>query len=179
MTRWLRFLITFLKSLAGPKLDLNSEQRLQFRVWLNDTELKYVNNSAVLIYAGFGRIDYMVRTGLLRMCLKEKVFAALATTHVIFRRSLKRFQKLELRSKLIYWDNNHVWIEQNIFCKIKGDWKLSNTVIVKSVFKKGRHTIPIHELLNHAGFSLDAREKPSFIQDLERAEQSSWPKAPN
>jgi acyl-CoA thioesterase FadM len=125
------------------------------------------------MYTELGRIDFLVRTGLLKWCLKNNVFAAFATAHISFRRSLRRFQKLELRSKLIYWDKEWIWIEQKIYCKIKGEVKLSSSLIVKAKFKKGKETVPFEEIIKNAGFQIEHKPKPNFILDLEVAEANS------
>jgi acyl-CoA thioesterase FadM len=171
MTRWIRFLLTMARAFFSPKIDPMKESRLKFRAWFTDADLSVVNNASILSYTEVGRIDFLVRSGLMSLCLKEKIYTAVATTHLNFRRPLRRFSLLELCSRIIYWDSKWIWIEQKIYFQAKGERKLAASVVVKVTFKKGKNFIPFDELLRQVGINIESLTKPVLVQKLEETDE--------
>ena len=66
MTRWLRFLLTMLRSITKPRLRVDQESSLDLRVWPTDADLSLMNHAGYLTVMEQGRVDLMVRTGFLR-----------------------------------------------------------------------------------------------------------------
>ncbi|MCG8419210.1 MAG: SDR family NAD(P)-dependent oxidoreductase [Proteobacteria bacterium] len=66
-----------------------------------------MNNGRYLMMMDLGRLDYLVRVGLLRRAMTERWLVPVGSAHVEFKHSLRLFQKYTLHTKLIYWD--HAW----------------------------------------------------------------------
>lgn len=170
MTRWLRFVITgvfaFFRSKAVPP----EEIRYTFWTWFQDADVHIVNNASLLSYTELGRLDFLIRSRLFFHLLREGIYFPSAATHMTFVRPLKRFQKLELRTKLIYWDPKWIWVEQNLYYRKNGESVLANRSIMRGTFRKGRLAIPFDEILKGIGIPLAKMEKPDVIAKLERVE---------
>ena len=170
MTRWLRFFISCFLCLFRGKADPREETRIRFWTWITDADVSLINNACIVGYTEFGRWDYLYRSRLLFLLIKTGIYAPLATNHFTYLRPLRRFQRLELRTKLAYWDAKWVWISQDLYFKRRGVDTLAVQSICKATFRKGKETIPFDQVLKRVGFSLDPMPKPKHIEDLERAE---------
>jgi hypothetical protein len=170
MTRWLRFVLTFLRALFRPKAQLQEEQTLQFWTWVTEADLSYINNSSLLVYFELGRIDFLCRSGLVYWCVKSKIFPVIASGHLNFLRPLKRFQKLELRSRIVFWDENWIWMEQNLSTKIRGESKPVSKFLLKVAFRKDKSRYSVFKVLEGSGLKLSPMIKPECITKLENIE---------
>ena len=104
MSRWLRILFTIIRAKFHKKISLVEETSLNFLVWITDVDLSIMNNAAMLAITELGRIDLMCRTGFLKHSRRNKLYLPLASIHAQFTKPLKRFQKFQLKTQLIYWD---------------------------------------------------------------------------
>ena len=79
---------------------------LRFRAVPTDLDLNmHMNNGRYLTLMDLGRIDLMMRTGMGRLVIREKWMPVIASAMVRFRRSLLPFQKSELHTRLLCWDD--------------------------------------------------------------------------
>jgi acyl-CoA thioesterase FadM len=115
MGTWIRTISVFLAAPLRPRLALFGQSRLCFRVLPGDLDLNiHMNNARYLALMDIGRIDLILRTGMWRAMWANRWQAVLAGSLVRYRRSLKPFQKLELTSRLIGWDQKWFYIEHRI-----------------------------------------------------------------
>lgn len=114
MTRWLRFLLTVLAARRRPRLDVASESRLALRVWPTECDAAFLNHAALLSIMECGRIDIMVRFGFLRLARRHGWYLPLVSVAVRFDRPLRRFERLELTSRIVAWDDAAIWIEHRV-----------------------------------------------------------------
>src|SRR5687767_5873367 len=56
-------------------------------------------------------MELMIRTGVLKVALKQKWLPLVAAQTIHFKRQLKRFQSFQLKSRFIYWDEKFFYIE--------------------------------------------------------------------
>jgi acyl-CoA thioesterase FadM len=85
---------------------------LNFRVLPNDIDISKITNDRFIAIMDLGRMDIGFRVGLIRSMLKNK-WVPLATFDTIrFRHHLSIFQKYQLRSRIIYWDEKSFYFEQ-------------------------------------------------------------------
>lgn len=59
-----------------------------------------------------GRVDLMSRAGLLPTIIKKRWVPVIGTVQIVFRKSLHAFQKYELRTRVLGWDEKWVYMEQ-------------------------------------------------------------------
>ncbi len=177
MTRWLRFLLTVLRSTVRPRLRADQESVLDLRVWPTDADLTLMNHACYLTLMEQGRIDFMVRTGFLRFLLRRRWSAVLASVVVQYRKPLRRFVKIRLRTRVVYWDEQWIYLEH----RLERRGALVAAGLAKNAFLGSMGRLRPGEVLEAFGFSRPGPPAPPMIAGLrdgerlmgERIEQ--WP----
>jgi acyl-CoA thioesterase FadM len=132
-------------------------------VWPNDLDFNFhVNNGRYLTLMDIGRFDLSLRAGLMRAVLRNRWFPVLATASIQFYRSLGPFQKFQLTTQVLYWDEKWLYLAQGFHYQ----GKVYASAIVKAVFKKGKQTIPVRDLFAFLGEEFYLPEMPKEISAL-------------
>ena len=140
----LLWLILRLPFMAKPK-DALSPTSLFFRVWPNDLDFNmHMNNGRYLTIMDLGRLHLTFQNGLLGPSLKRKWMPVLGAAKIHYIKPLNPFEKYELSSKVIYWDDKWIYLEQH-FYKLSKPGKppvLAATALLKALFvgKEGKIT---------------------------------------
>lgn len=113
-----------------------------------------------------GRIDLIIRTGFLKHAWKNRLYFPLASISAQFRRPLKRFQKFQLKTKLIYWDEKWIYISHRVL----REGKTIAVVLVKSTVKKGTELIPFERIIDKLNWQMKPKNRPEMIDRFERGE---------
>lgn len=158
--------ITMVKSQLRGKINPYEETSLNFRVWVTDADIYIMNNAAYLTIMEMGRLDLMIRTGFMKHARKNGWYVPLASISVQFRRSVKRFQKLQLKTQIIYWDEKWVYLKH----RIVRNGKLISVALAKGTVKKGRDRIPFETILHGLKWERPPRERPKMIDEFDRGE---------
>jgi acyl-CoA thioesterase FadM len=93
------------------RLSLIDENVLQLRVLPNDVDVTRLSSDRYLPLMDLGRINTVLRAGLLRALLRNRWIPLARVVTLRFRHPLKMFQKFELRLRALYWDHQWVWTE--------------------------------------------------------------------
>jgi acyl-CoA thioesterase FadM len=164
MTRWLRFLLTVLGARLRPPLQVDGESRLRLRVWPTECDASYLNHAALLAMLECGRIDMMVRLGFLRLARRRGWYLPLAAVAVRFDRPARRLERIELRSRIVYWDEAAVWIEHRVW----REGRCVATGLVKNLVRQGREAVPPARILRELGRQVPpAPPRPPVVEQLE------------
>ena len=166
MNRWVRTLITFIRAQFRKKINPDEEISLNFRVWITDVDLSIMNNAALLMITEMGRVDLIIRTGFLKHAWKNRLYFPLASISAQFRRPLKRLQKLQLKTQLIYWDEKWIYISH----RVVREGKTIAVVLVKSTVKKGAELIPFERIIDDLNWQMKPKNRPEMIDRFERGE---------
>lgn len=111
----LRLLIFLIWALLRPRLAPSDESVISLRVLPNDVDLKHVTNDRYLAYMDLGRNDFAVRLGLFAVTRKIGAYPSVRFSCLRFRRGAMLFSKVELRTRLLCWDAEAAWFEQEFF----------------------------------------------------------------
>jgi acyl-CoA thioesterase FadM len=166
MSRWLRILITFVRAQFLKDINPEEETSLNFRVWISDVDLSIMNNAAMLTTTEMGRIDLIIRTGFLKHAWKNRLYFPLASISAQFIRPLKRFQKFQLKTQLIYWDEKWIYIGHRIVCSEK----IIAVALAKCTVKKGREQIPFEKIIRELNWEIKPKKRPEIIDEFEKGE---------
>ena len=86
---------------------------MAFRVLPNDCDINFhMNNGRYLSFMDLGRVHLMAQTGLLPVILKQRWMPVLTAAEINFIRSIAPFQKFDLVTRLVSWDDKYFYIEQ-------------------------------------------------------------------
>ena len=166
MNRWLRTLITFIRAQFLKDINPDEETSLNFRVWITDVDLSIMNNAAMMTITEMGRIDLMIRTGFIKHVRRNKLYVPLASISAQFRRPLKRFQKFQLKTQLIYWDEKWIYISHRIVC----EEKIIAVALAKCTVKKGRERIPFEKIIHKFNWEMKPKRRPKMIDEFQKGE---------
>jgi len=167
MNLYFRLLILFIKSRWKPALDLMDKSILKFYVLPNDLDINmHMNNGRFNSIMDLGRVDILLRTGLLKIIHKKKWFGIVGSIHTRFKRPLKPFQAYELHSQIIYWDEKWTWVDQKMY----SNGKLISSALVQTLIRKKDANVPTVELQQLMGVNYPTPSITNEIKHLEKFE---------
>ena len=109
----LRLLLVIISSLWRKPMGPFDESVLNLRVLPNDVDVTRVTTDRYTALAELGRIDWMLRVGLFRTMLKRRWAPVSRINTIRFRYPLRLFQKYQLRSRVVYWDDTWAYFEHH------------------------------------------------------------------
>jgi acyl-CoA thioesterase FadM len=144
-----RLIRIVIAALFGPRLDMLAASDLVLRVWPTDLDLNlHMNNGRYFTVMDLGRIDLMIRTGVVAWMWRRKWTPVVGSETIRFKRALKPFQRYRLKTRVLCWDERWVFLEQR-FETTAGD--LAAFGIVKVVLTAERRTMRPKEALKIMG----------------------------
>jgi acyl-CoA thioesterase FadM len=164
MGRWLRFLMTMLRARRRPPIQVQEPSRLELRVWPTECDASYLNHAALLVLMECGRIDVMVRFGFLSLARANRWYSPITTASIRYYRPVKRFQLVTVVSRVVYWDDDSIWMEFEV---ATGEQRVA-TALMKNVVRKKRERIRPEDVLRMMGKEIPPRpaSPPSYAQYL-------------
>jgi acyl-CoA thioesterase FadM len=138
----------FLSKTRTSILDVHA---VWFRVLPNDLDTNlHMNNGRYLTVMDLGRVDALIRCGLIKKIISEKWMPVIAGVSMIYRRSLAPFEKYRLETHLIGWDEKWIYMEQ-VFIRNNGDVAVRG--YVKATFLKKGIRVPSADIAAAANFT--------------------------
>lgn len=146
----------------------------QHRVRLVDCDMfGEMNNGRILTMYEMGRFQASQRMGLLKLLREHKWAFTVAGTSIRYRRRLLPFERYEMRSRVVTWDERFVYIEQGMF---KTDGECANHVLFRTAVTANRRALPTVELVSALGIEGPRPEPAAWIQNWIDAEATrTWP----
>ena len=167
---WIRLPRILAASKVAPRADALTEIRTPLRVLPGDIDAyQHLNNGRYLTLCDIGRYDWSARTGAWKVFRQRRWFPVIATAAVTYRRSLELFQRFELSTKLIYWDDKWFYIEHGFI----REGSLCAKVLVKGVVRdEAKHAVSMSQIVEALGEGNRARLPiPDIVRDW-----SAWEK---
>ena len=162
MNLWLRLiwmLLTYkLRSRAGI-LDTTS---LAMRVLPNDLDFNgHVNNGRYFTLADIGRMDFVLRTGTARVALKHKALPIVGDAMAKFRKDLKVFERYEMRTRVLGWDDKWVFMEHRF---VRGG-RVAGVVVMRGLFRAESGVLTPAFLLGEMGVTEASPALPDWLRE--------------
>ena len=156
--------------------DVLATGHLRLRVLPNDLDFNmHMNNGRYLTIMDLGRLDLIMRSGLMRIMLQQKSVPILASAKIRYRLSLDPFQAYDLQTQIVGWDDKWFFIEQRfILGSGPKQGQIAAIGLVKGCFynNKTRTTVPSADVLSAIGYTSQSPELPQHILDWQKAEDS-------
>lgn len=163
-----RLIKVLLGACGSRRLGLFDESRLRLRVWPTDLDINlHLTNSRYLSMMDLGRIDWLARSGYLPHIFRERWQPLVGACTIRFRRPISPFQALELRTRLVCWDDKWLYLEQRFFAR----GELAAVAFIKGLLRGAHGNVPTPELLaslGHAGAV--SPDPPDAIVDWQHME---------
>lgn len=174
MNLFFRVLSLIIKNIfLRHKVDFDHPSRLNFRVLPNDLDTNFhMNNGRFLTIMDLGRTDFLLRSGLLAPTLKNRWMPVLGSAHFRFSKSLELFEKYQLVTKTVYWDEKWFYMEQSFIRQKKSKTEVVGKGIVRALFKGRKGNVPPEEVMSyikgHLNRSEHMAELIQKIKDVDR-----------
>lgn len=157
----LRLIKVMIAARFGAALGVLDLSVVRLRVWPNDLDFNlHMNNGRYLTLMDLGRIDLMARNGSLKVFRRLRWMPVVAAQTITFRRSLKLFQRFELHTRVVCWDEDFVYMEQTFVT----EGRLAALALVRAAFVEAGRKLSSAEVLEAIGIQRRSPAMPSGIK---------------
>jgi len=137
--------------LRGP-LMLFDVARLRLCVLPNDLDFNlYLNNGRYFTLADLGRLDFAIRTGSARVAFAKRAIPLIGDAVAKFRRDLRPFQRFELQTRLLGWDEKWIFTEHRF---VRGG-RVAGLVVTRGQFRTSDGPLAPGTMLAGLGLAYD------------------------
>lgn len=160
----------FLNIVFKRKAELMDTTYTKFRVWLNDIDLNFhMNNGRYLTILDIARTDYLFKTGLHKVMLKEKLSGVTGGVNISFLKELKPLSVYSVETKVIDWDGMWFYIQQQF---IQDDLIKANAIVKVTFLRKGKKVAPIEvmDMVPHHKKN-EKPNSPQYLKELNDGEK--------
>lgn len=147
-----RLFLVILKSLGYQRGTFHALDTgiLRFRVLPHDLDINiHVNNARYLQWMDLGRFDFMNRLGIFSDAFKRRWMPVLGAVNIRYHRPLHFMQVVELRTRVLGWDEKWFYMEQTF----SREGKPIATAYAKALFRGPERSITSAELLELMGYT--------------------------
>ena len=163
-----RLLRVLIWGFLGPRIDPLGRSIVSFRVWPNDLDINiHMNNGRYLTLMDLGRLDLVLRSGFWRILWKRRWSAVLGSVTMRYRRPLKPFQRYDLITRVLGWDEKWLFVEQQFVV----DGHAHAVGYAKAIFTEGARALPMTEMLAAIGYAYPSPPLPDGIHSWLDAER--------
>ena len=162
MFPWLRLSKTLLIRSGAPRIGLLDTTCVRMRIWPNDLDFNlHVNNGRYLTLADIGRVDWFVRSGVLRLAREQKAIPVVGDALAKFRRELRVGQSFKIRSRLVGWDARWGFLEHRFYRANRA----IGVVAIRGVFRGPEGALDPGTFLAGLGLKLASPALPNWIAE--------------
>ena len=177
MNLYLRLLWLVIKLLRGvERRGQFDASRIAFCVWPNDCDLNlHMNNGRYLTFMDLGRTHLMAQAGILKEILRRRWMPVLGAAEITFIRSLEPFDRFDLVTRLVTWDEKYVYLEQTF----ERNGELCAHAFVKGLFLGRQGKVPNDDVMRAIGYTGEAPPMPEVLTrwaELAATKRSSYQK---
>ncbi|MGY6550111.1 MAG: acyl-CoA thioesterase [Roseinatronobacter sp.] len=173
MYPFLRFALEMARNRNVPPLGLFDTHVSHHRClpWDLDPWLE-LNNGRTLTLYDLGRIPMAQRTGLIGVLRAQGWGITVAGNSTRYRKRVRVFERFELRSRCLGWDERFIYIEQ-------GMWTAgvcANHILIRSAVTSRAGIVPPPEVVAHLGHPAESPALPDWVRAWIAADtQRPWP----
>ena len=154
MNLYLRLVWMLLGAWRKTKLTPFETGILKSIVLPNDLDANmHMNNGRYLTIMDLGRIEWLIRVGLLPVLRKNKWAPVVGSQKIAFLKPLRPFQQFELHTRLLGWDEKWFYFHQTFHAK----GELCANATIKGLFLSQKGRVTPMELARGLG---DNRSRP-------------------
>lgn len=177
MNLWLRLLWLLATTRFRPKLAPPfGESELSFRVMPHDLDTSlHMNNGRYWTLMDLGRTDLMLRMGLWRLVLKHRWTPVVSAGKIRFRRELRLWKAVRLKSRILCWADTTAVIEHRMVSSREGRDELVHAVALVRVglYDRGEKAfVPIQRMMDEMGVTAESPPPSSDVAAFLAAEDA-------
>ena len=175
MSRWVRFAQTYAQARRKPRLGFNDSWTVSFRVWPTECDAAFLNHTSWFVYAESARLEFMVRTGFFSWAKNRKLYLPTTSVSGQFRRSVRRFDVVELENRVATWDDESIWTEHRAYV----DGKLAAVLTQRGTARRGRDKLSALEVIDELSPGAKPAVLAPWMEGLRDAHSACRDEVPN
>ncbi|WP_204112361.1 acyl-CoA thioesterase [Shimia biformata] len=158
----------------APQLGLTDTHESTHRCWPWDIDFAMeLNNGRTLTLFDLGRIPLIFRNGAYQATRAQGWMFTMAGVSVRYRRRVRPFEKITMKSRIVCWDDRFIYIEQAMFKK-NGD--CAHHALYRTAATDKNGIVSVDRINAAIGYSGPSPETPDWIAAWQTAEtQRPWP----
>ena len=169
----IRTALTLVQNRNTPPIGMDEVHITHTRIWPWDLDIFLeLNNGRVLTLMDLGRLGYFARNDIPKKLKEKGWFGTVAGSSVRYQRRITVMQKLELRTRLLGWDDRFTYFDQSF-------WRGSECcaqAVVRTAITSGRGIVPTIEVADALGYPSESPPLPDWVTAWADAErQRTWP----
>jgi acyl-CoA thioesterase FadM len=156
-----RLLIVAFGASLSSTTSIDAVSHVRLRVLPNDLDLNgHMNNGRYLTLLDLGKLEMLIRVGLAGVVLRMRWQPLIGGSIIRYRFGLKLFERFEILTRLLCWDERWLYFEQRIETR-RGT---SAIALAKGQFRKGGETVAPREILEVLGANPQSPQFPVHIR---------------
>lgn len=159
---------------ADAPLPLTGVHESRHICWPWDLDLwGELNNGRTLTFYDLGRVPMSRRMGLTRVLVEQRWGMAIAGASVRYRRRVRAFDRLTMRSRGLCWDARFVYSEQGLWLR---DGTCAGHALFRSAVTDQSGIVPPERVLAALGVTAPSPPMPGWVAAWAAAEDlRPWP----
>ncbi len=175
MYPFIRMALGIWRARSAPDMGLLDTYVSQHRCWPWDIDMwMELNNGRTLTLYDLGRIPLAQKNGLLSVIRDKKWGLTMAGVVVRYRRRVRTFEKIEMRSRLLCWDDRFFYIEQSMW---KPNGECANHAVYRSAVTDRNGIVAANRVADALGLSdVKSPPMPDWVRLwLDAEDARPWP----
>lgn len=162
-----------IKAKRGQTLSFRDTGEIEFYCRLTDIDnFLEMNNGRVLTLYDMGRTDFAVRSGLGMQLLKQRWGLVVAGSTVQYRKRIRAFQKVTMKTQIVGVDERWIYIEQSMW--VKG--KPCSSALLRTGVTEGGKVIEPKRVMVALGIADWVKPPEPWVQDwIDGDKGHRWP----
>jgi acyl-CoA thioesterase FadM len=162
-----RLVYTALAALGRKRLGTLDESVVRLTVLPADLDVNgHMNNGRYLTLMDLGRVDLLIRLGIVRAMRINRWSGVVASVAVSFRRALNPLQRYDVTSRLLCWDERWFFMEQ----RFTRGGELAAYAIVKIQFSSRAGRLRPQQVIGATGSDVESPPVPQAVLEWQDAE---------
>ena len=165
-----RFLLIILRCLISATAPVDRQRRLSFRaIPFIDTDVSRMFTHSYALFMGLARWHLLFGSEFRNLAVRHKWVPVTTCDVINYKRSIRAFQKFELRTRVVHWDNDRFYIEQSF--DVGGQTFVS--ALVEGVVRSPQGILKTGDVFAKAGYegpppepSEDMKERITYLKKL-------------
>lgn len=157
-----------------PKLGVWDTHISHHIIWPLDIDIfMELNNGRTLTLFDLGRFGASTRLGLMDVLKSKKWSFAVAGVSVRFRRRVRPFERVEMRTRIVGWDDKFTYIEQTLW---KKSGECANHILLRTAVTGPSGIVPPDEVQDALGTQESRPTLPDWVQAwIDADNMRPWP----
>jgi acyl-CoA thioesterase FadM len=132
-----------------------------------------LNNGRTLTLYDLGRIPLAGRAGLIAVLRRKRWGLTIAGASVRYRRRIRVFERIEMRSRVVWWDDKFVYIEQSMW---QQNGQCANHILYRTAVTGKPGIISPETVIAELGGDVDRPAQPDWVRSWIEADAARpWP----